>query len=156
MGIRYVGDTVAKKITNSIHNIDELQDSTFEDLVIIDEIGERIAKSIISYFKNFKNLNLIKRLKKSGLTFSSSFNENINKTKFSEFKFVISGVFNAYSRNKIKELITENGGQVVSSISKKTSFVLAGENMGPSKLKKATDLDISIISENQFIKMLND
>ena len=95
-------------------------------------------------------------MKKSGLTFSSSFNESINKTKFSEFKFVISGVFKAYSRNKIKELITENGGHVVSSISKKTSFVLAGENMGPSKLKKATDLDISIISENQFIKMLND
>lgn len=156
LGIRYVGDTVAKQITNSIHNIDELQNSTFEDLVLIDEIGERIAKSIISYFKNFKNLNIIKRLKKSGLTFSSSFNESINKTKFSEFKFVISGVFKAYSRNKIKELITENGGHVVSSISKKTSFVLAGENMGPSKLKKATDLDISIISENQFIKMLND
>jgi DNA ligase (NAD+) len=157
LGIRFVGNTVAKKITTSINSIDELKNSSFDELILIDEIGERIAESIINYFKSDKKLNLIKRLRNSGLQFnSSSKKQKLNSKKLNGYKFIVSGVFKDFTRDQLKQFVIENDGQIVSSISNKTSYIVAGKNMGPSKLQKAQILNIPIINETQFIQMIND
>ena len=155
LGIRFVGNTVAKKITNSVNSIEKLKNATFKELILIDEIGEKIAESLINYFKSEKKLNLINRLQVSGLSFHSISNKNkLNSNKLSGNKFVVSGVFTDFTREKLKQLIVSNGGEVTSSISNKTSYILGGENIGPAKLIRAESLNISIISESQFIKMI--
>tara|TARA_B100000795_G_C22792856_1_gene437804 strand:+ start:416 stop:2425 length:2010 start_codon:yes stop_codon:yes gene_type:complete len=157
LGIRFVGNTIAKKITDSINDISTLKKSSFEELILIDEIGERIAESLINYFKNNKNLDLLDRLKKSGLQFESKFQKNkLNSKKLNGYKFIISGVFKDYTRDQLKQFIIENDGQIVSSISNKTSYIIAGEKIGPSKLKRAQNFNTPIINETQFIKMIYD
>ncbi|PKB18163.1 NAD-dependent DNA ligase LigA [Flavobacterium sp. 5] len=157
LGIRFVGETVAKKLAKHYKNIDALERATLMDLILVDEIGERIAKSVIEFFENNENRIIIERLKKYGVQFEIVEKVNPNATeKFLGKTFVVSGVFSTYSRDELKKAIEENGGKVGSSISAKTDFVVAGDNMGPAKLEKATKLNISIISEDKFIEMLHE
>ncbi|MBK9358870.1 MAG: NAD-dependent DNA ligase LigA [Bacteroidales bacterium] len=154
LGIRFVGETVAKKLANHYRSIEQLKAATLNELVTVDEIGEKIAGSVIGYFASPVNLQQIERLKISGLQFelkqSNALKSNILQGK----SFVVSGVFSAYTREGIKAAIESNGGRVSSSISSKTDFVLAGENMGPEKHRKANELGIAIISEEDFTAML--
>ena len=157
LGIRFVGETVAKKLAKHYKNIDALQQATLMELVLVDEIGERIAQSVIDFFANHENKIIIERLKKCGVQFEIIEKINPNATeKFLGKTFVVSGVFSVFSRDELKKAIEDNGGKVGSSISAKTDFVVAGDNMGPAKLEKATKLNVSIISEDQFLKMLNE
>lgn len=155
LGIRYVGETVAKKLVRHYKNIDNLQNATLEELTQVDEIGNRIAESIISFFSDEQNQLLIEQLKNHGLQFSVS-EENIqNQTdKLKGLTIVVSGVFQIFSRDEIKNLIEQNGGKVGSSISSKTSYVIVGDNMGPSKKEKAEKLGIPMISETDFQQMI--
>lgn len=155
LGIRFVGETVAKKLAASLKNIDAIISSTFEELVAIDEIGDKIAMSIQAHFQVEENRKIIDRLKNAGLQFQIEEKE-LASSKFEGMSFVVSGVFSAFSRDELKELITSNGGKNVGSISVKTTFVVAGENMGPAKLQKATDLGVTILSEDDFIKKLSE
>jgi len=155
VGIRFVGETIAKKLARNFNNIDKLANATFEELVAVDEIGDRIANSVIDFFKRPENLLIIERLKQAGLQFVS--NENVNQSKSEVLKdksFVVSGVF-TIPRDDIKKMIEEHGGKNSGSISSKTDYVLAGEKMGPEKLKKAEKLGVPIISEEEFNTMLN-
>jgi DNA ligase (NAD+) len=155
IGIRHVGETSAKKIARKVHNIDNLLALNKEELLHIDEVGEIIADSIISHFSNPINKEILLRLRKAGLQFALS-DEQMVKTgdKLKGLTFVISGVFTKYSRDQLKEMIEMNGGKNSGSISGKTSYVLAGENMGPEKLKKAENLGVKIINEDEFAEML--
>lgn len=157
LGIRYVGATVAKKIASAIGNIDELMSASYEKLIAIDEIGEIIAKSIIKYFSQEKNVQLIERLRSYGLKFSSedASNQPISNT-LSGLQIMISGVFQRHSRDELKELIEKHGGKNASSISSKTDYLLRGENMGPSKLEKALKLGVKFLSEEDFEKMIGE
>ncbi|WP_368137480.1 BRCT domain-containing protein, partial [Bacteroides caccae] len=136
--------------------IDELQQADLETLISIDEIGEKIAQSILSYFANESNCELINRLKAAGLQLYRT-EEDLSeyKDKLAGQSIVISGVFTHHSRDEYKELIEKNGGKNVGSISAKTSFILAGENMGPAKLEKAKKLGITILSEDEFLKLIS-
>tara|TARA_Y100000589_G_scaffold332344_1_gene392069 strand:+ start:40185 stop:42206 length:2022 start_codon:yes stop_codon:yes gene_type:complete len=157
IGIRYVGETVAKKLARHFKSIDNLQKATFEELVKAEDVGEKIAKSIIRYFKDEHNIEIINRLKKHGLKFSLTEEQLQNMSdKLAGLKFVVSGVFHDFSRDELKHLIEQNGGRVVSSVSSKTDYIIAGENMGPSKREKAERLGIKIISEKEFEKMLEE
>ena len=154
LGIRFVGETVAKKLAKHFKNMDALIAAKFDDLTNVGEIGEKIAISLQQYFLNEEHLHFINRLKKAGLQFEIK--EKVGASNTLEGKsFVVSGVFNAFSRDELKELIESNGGKNVSAISNKTDYVVAGENMGPAKLKKATDLGIAILSEDDFIQLIN-
>ncbi len=156
LGIRFVGETVAKKIARSFKSIDEVEQASLETLMSIDEIGEKIAQSIVSYFGNPLNRNLVERLKEAGLQFSRSEEDLSGYTdKLAGQSIVISGVFEHHSRDEYKEMIERNGGKNVGSISSKTSFILAGANMGPAKLEKAQKLGICIMSENEFLDLLS-
>ncbi len=154
LGIRYVGETVAKKLARHFKNIDSLMIADFDELIDVDEVGERIAQAVIDYFSEEKNKNLISRLQQKGLCFEIDDESEDIINKLDGKSFVVSGVFEKYSRNEIKKLIEKNAGKNVSAISLKTDYVLAGENMGPAKLKKANELGISIISEEEFLKMI--
>jgi DNA ligase (NAD+) len=126
------------------------------DLILVDEIGERIAKSVIEFFENQENIDIIEKLKFHGIQFEIIEKINPNATNKLEGKtFVVSGVFEQFSRDDLKKAIEDNGGKNASSISAKTDFVLAGDNMGPAKLEKANKLGVKIISEVDFVKMLN-
>jgi DNA ligase (NAD+) len=155
LGIRYVGETVAKKLAKHYKHIDALRDASVTELVLVDEIGERIAQSVIAFFENSENLQIIDRLKNYGvqLEIIETFNPDATD-KLAGKIFVVSGVFEKFSRDDLKKAIEDNGGKVGSSISAKTDYVVAGDNMGPAKLEKATKLNVSIISETDFIKML--
>jgi len=156
LGIRYVGETVAKKLAKHYKNIDALQQATMMDLVLVDEIGDKIAQSVIEFFDNKENVSIINRLKHFGIQFAIVEKHNPNATNLLAGKtFVVSGVFEKFSRDELKEAIETNGGKVGSSISAKTDFVIAGANMGPAKLEKANQLKIPIIDENDFIVMIN-
>ena len=156
LGIRFVGETVAKKIAKSFRDMDELAQADFETLIKIDEIGEKIAQSIVSYFQNPINRNLLMRLKDAGLQFTRSEKEMSGYTdKLAGKVIVISGVFAHHSRDEYKTMIEKNGGKNSGSISGKTSFILAGENMGPSKLEKARKLCIPVVSEEDFLNLLS-
>lgn len=156
LGIRFVGETVAKKIARSFKSIDEVEQASLETLMSVDEIGEKIAQSIVSYFANPLNRSLVERLKEAGLQFSRSEEDLSGYTdKLAGQSIVISGVFEHHSRDEYKEMIERNGGKNVGSISSKTSFILAGANMGPAKLEKAQKLSIRIMSENEFLDLLS-
>ena len=152
LGIRFVGETVAKKLAKHFKSIDRIMTATFEELIKADEIGDRIAQSILDFSSDLGNIQLINRLKSYGLQLevSAAILENQTEILLGQI-FVVSGVFYQMSRNELKKAIEDNGGKVSSSISKKTNFIVAGDNMGPSKLTKAQDLGISIISEQDFI-----
>ncbi|MNK69124.1 DNA ligase [compost metagenome] len=157
LGIRFVGETVAKKLAKHYKNINALSQASLMDLILVDEIGERIAKSVIEFFENEENKKIIERLKSYGVQFEIEEKINPNATdKFAGKTFVVSGVFSQFSRDELKKAIEDNGGKVGSSISAKTDFVVAGDNMGPAKLEKATKLNITILSEDDFINKLNE
>ena len=156
LGIRFVGETVAKKIAKSFNDIDELKNANLEKLINIDEIGEKIAQSILTYFANPLNRELIERLKSTGLQLYRREEDLSGYTdKLAGQSIVISGVFTHHSRDEYKELIEKNGGKNVGSISAKTSFILAGENMGPAKLEKAHKLGIKLMSEDEFLTLIS-
>ena len=156
LGIRFVGETVAKKIAKSFNDIDELENVNLEKLINIDEIGEKIAQSILTYFANPLNRELIERLKSTGLQLYRREEDLSGYTdKLAGQFIVISGVFTHHSRDEYKELIEKNGGKNVGSISAKTSFILAGENMGPAKLEKAHKLGIKLMSEDEFLTLIS-
>ena len=156
LGIRFVGETVAKKIAKSFNDIDELENANLEKLINIDEIGEKIAQSILTYFANPLNRELIERLRSTGLQLYRREEDLSGYTdKLAGQSIVISGVFTHHSRDEYKELIEKNGGKNVGSISAKTSFILAGENMGPAKLEKAHKLGIKLMSEDEFLTLIS-
>ncbi|RRO12310.1 NAD-dependent DNA ligase LigA [Flavobacteriaceae bacterium 14752] len=155
LGIRFVGETVAKTLAKAFKNIDALMTAQVEDLIEVNEIGDRIAKSVVEFFDESTNINLVKRLKNYGLNFEIE-EEQQSSSKLEGLKLVVSGVFESYERKELKSIIEDNGGKVVSSISKNTSYLLAGDNMGPSKKDKAKELNIPIIDEIQFKSMLDD
>lgn len=155
LGIKFVGETTAKRITEVLPDIDSIMSASFEQLTAINDVGERIAGSIIKFFRNPDNLDIVNRLRNHGLKMaietSSEGKTDILKGK----SIVISGTFELHSREEYKKIIEDNGGKNVSSISSKTSFILAGEGMGPSKQKKAEELNIPIVNEEEFNKMIN-
>ncbi|SHG24752.1 NAD-dependent DNA ligase LigA [Flagellimonas flava] len=156
LGIRYVGETVAKKLAKAYKNIDALMQASEEELVAVDEIGGRIAESVVQFFGNPENVAIVDRLKSYGLQFSLSEEQLENQSeKLKGQTFVVSGVFESLGRTELKKLIEDNGGKVASSISSKTSFLVAGANMGPSKKTKAENLGVPIISEQDFLDKLN-
>ncbi len=155
LGIRFVGETVAKKLAKHYRTIDNLKLASLSDLILVDEIGERIATSVISFFENIENQIIINRLKDYGVQLEITQIQNPNATNLLEGKtFVVSGVFEKFSRDELKKVIEDNGGKVGSSISAKTDYVVAGENMGPAKLEKATKLNVAILSEVEFLNLL--
>lgn len=157
LGIRFVGETVAKKLAKHYKSIDALSQATLMDLVLVDEIGERIAKSVIDFFENNENVIMIERLKSYGVQFEVIEKINPNATvKLAGKTFVVSGVFELFSRDDLKKAIEDNGGKVGSSISSKTDYVVAGDNMGPAKLEKANKLNIPILSETDFMKLVSE
>lgn len=154
LGIRFVGETVAKKLAKHFKNIEALQKATFEELIAVEEIGERIAKSVISFFNEPYNIQIINRLKNHGLQFLIIENDTSISNKLNGLNFVVSGVFKKFSRNELKKAIEDHGGKNGSSLSKKTDYLIAGDKMGPAKKTKATELQIPIISEEEFLKMI--
>ncbi len=155
LGIRFVGETVAKKLAAKFKTIEQLQTATYEELMQVDEIGERIALSLLDYFKNPAHLEMIEKLKLAGLQFENTAKALVLESYILSGKaVVISGVFNKYSRDEIKAMVEANGGKNASGITSKTDFVIAGENMGPAKLEKAIQLKITILSEDEFLAMV--
>jgi len=156
LGIRYVGETVAKKLVKHYKTIGAIANATTIDLVAVDEIGVRIAESVTDFFQTQTNIEIVERLIRFGVQMEISAEKLANQTnKLEGQAFVVSGVFHVVSRNELKKLIEDNGGKVSSSISSKTNFVVAGDNMGPSKKEKADSLGISIISEQDFLSMIS-
>lgn len=156
LGIRHVGETVAKTLAKEFRSIDELIDAGPEHLTNVNEIGPKIAASIIAYFADTENKEIIRRLKSFGLSFSAGKTETVVSGKLSGKTIVISGVFQSHSRDEYKEIIEKNGGKNSSAISAGTSFVLAGENMGPAKKEKANELGVQIISEKEFLRLITE
>ena len=154
LGIRYVGETVAKKLAKHFKTIEALMLATKEELLQVDEIGERIADSILEYFSKEKNIDLITQLKQAGLQLANLHEEQLLSEKLKGKAIVISGVFTQFSRDEIKHLVEQHGGKNVSSISSKTDYVVAGDNMGPAKLEKAVSLKIPILSETDFVELI--
>lgn len=157
LGIRYVGETVAKKLAKHYKTIDNLANASLMDLILVDEIGERIAQSVIAFFENEENKRIIERLKGYGVQLEALASADTSVSdKLTGKTFVVSGVFEKFSRDDLKKAIEDNGGKVGSSISAKTHYVVAGDNMGPAKLEKANQLGIAIISEDDFITMITE
>ncbi|MEI7596107.1 MAG: NAD-dependent DNA ligase LigA [Bacteroidota bacterium] len=155
LGIRYVGETVAKKLAFYFKSIEKLMNATYDELLLVEEIGDKIAESIIFYFSEPKNQLIISKLNEAGLQFEMAEKENaFLSSKLEGLSFVVSGVFANFSRDSIKETIESHSGKVVGSISAKTNYVIAGDNMGPAKLEKATSLGVKIISEDEFNLMI--
>jgi DNA ligase (NAD+) len=155
LGIRFVGETVAKTLVKKLHNIENIQTAKKEMLTEIDEIGERIAESVVEWFLKEEHIQVIQKLKENGLQFQIHEDQLTGRTdKLTGLSIIISGTFEKYSRDELKEMIERNGGKNVGSISKKTNYLLAGDNMGPSKLEKANQFGVPIISEDEFLKML--
>ena len=155
LGIRYVGETVAKKLARHFENVDMLIKSNFDELISVDEIGDKIANSILDFFNNEENIGILNKLKSYGLKFEIDEKDKNISSIFSGKSFVISGVFSNYSRSDIKNLIESNGGRVSSSISSKTNYLVAGQNMGPSKKEKAEKLQTQIISEEELTNLIS-
>ncbi len=157
LGIRYVGETVAKKLTRHYKTIDNLANATLMDLILVDEIGERIAQSVVDFFANEENGKIIECLKGYGVQLEAvAVADTTVSDKLTGKTFVVSGVFEKFSRDELKKAIEDNGGKVGSSISSKTHYVVAGDNMGPAKLEKANTLGVVIISEDDFISLINE
>ena len=156
LGIRMVGETTAKKIAKRFPNIDQLQWATAEQLTSIDDVGEQIAKNVIAYFNDLNNLEIIHRLREAGVQMESQEEESQPQSNVLQGKsIVVSGVFSLHSRDEYKAMIEAHGGKNVGSVSKKTSFILAGDNMGPEKRKKAESLGVEIITEENFLQLIN-
>ena len=157
LGIRYVGETVAKRLASSFHSIDRLMEASFEQLVDVDEIGDRIAQSVVAYFSDAENRQIVERLRVQGLQMEVSEEVLANRSeRLKGLTFVISGTFTQHSRDEYKAMIEQHGGKNTGSVSGKTSYILAGENMGPAKLEKAAKLGVRIIREDEFLKMIEE
>lgn len=157
LGIRYVGETVAKRLASSFHSIDRLMEASFEQLVDVDEIGDRIAQSVVVYFSDAENRQIVERLRAHGLQMEVSEEVLANRSeRLKGLTFVISGTFTQHSRDEYKAMIEQHGGKNTGSVSGKTSYILAGENMGPAKLEKAAKLGVRIIREDEFLKMIEE
>ena len=157
LGIRYVGQTVAEKLADQFQSIEALKKATYEDLIGVPEIGERIAESVVGFFRDPDNLMLIESLKEAGLKMKKETSAGAGSAtgdKLRNLTFVISGIFKHYEREELKDLIKSQGGKVLSSVSSRLDYLVAGENMGPSKLEKAKELGIKIISEKEFEALL--
>lgn len=154
LGIRYVGETTARKLAMHFGLLSNLKSATFEQLIAVDEVGERIAQSIVDFFSDEKNDNLINRLEQAGLNLKSDEAANSKNGSLSGLSVVISGTFNRISRDELKDLVMANGGKVVSSVSSNTNLLIAGDKMGPAKLDKATKLGVRIISEDEFFSLI--
>ncbi len=155
LGVRFVGETVAKKLAKAFKNLDSLKAASLEQLIEVEDIGERIAQSLIEFLQDAANLEFLDKLKKAGLNFETEEDNATQESTLLEGKtFVISGVFNQFSRDELKAKIEANGGKVVSSISKKLDYLLAGDKMGASKLEKAQKMEVKMISEDDFLNML--
>ena len=154
LGIRYVGQTVAKKIAIAFKSMDNLKTKKIEDLILVDEIGSRISESIVDFFQDEENCYMIDRLKSLGLQFEIKPDKKPLNNLLNGDSFVISGVFENYSRDQLKKMIELNGGKILSSISSKTNYLLGGNNIGPSKLLKVEKLKIPLIDIDSFINML--
>lgn len=154
LGIRYVGETVAKRLAKAYRSIDDLQQATVDELIQVDDIGEIIAESIVKYFAKAEHRRLIERLRAAGLQMADTSSSEPTSDKLAEKIIVISGVFAHHSRDDYKSMIEAHGGKCVGSVLKNTSFLLAGDNIGPSKLQKAEQLGVKIISEEEFLDML--
>jgi DNA ligase (NAD+) len=155
IGIRFVGETVAKKLARHFHSMEHLKTASFEELTHVEEIGDKIAESVRNWFAVPVNLSLVERLTRSGLKMEIDPESVAGKTeKLKGLTFVVSGVFKDFSRDGIKETIEQNGGKVSGSVSKKTSYLLAGDEAGPSKLTKAQEVGVKIISEEEFKTLL--
>jgi DNA ligase (NAD+) len=155
LGIRFVGETVAKKLAEAFPSVELLKSATKEQLIQVDEIGERIADSVVQYFEDQENLQALDRLITHGLQFNHEIKNSKISSVFEGKTFVISGVFEKFSRDEAKNLIEQHGGKVSGSISAKTSFVLAGDQMGPSKREKAEKLGVPLLEEDSFLTMIN-
>lgn len=155
LGIRFVGETVARKLATAFKNIEKLETASYEELIAVDEIGDRIAQSVLRYFADARNVEMLDRLKSYGLQMSLS-EEKLQAAgdRLKGLSIVISGTFSKFSRDEYKAMIEQNGGKNTGSVSAKTSFILAGENMGPEKLKKAESLGVKLINEDEFLSML--
>ena len=155
LGIRYVGETVSKVLCKHFKTIEAIHTADFETLVAVDEVGDKIAESVVLHFSQQKNMVLIAALKESSLQFVSAIADTTKSDKLKGMKIVVSGVFSQFSRVGLKKMIEEHGGKNVSSISKNTTFVLAGDNIGPSKKQKAEDLKVEIITEEEFLAKIS-
>jgi DNA ligase (NAD+) len=153
IGIRYVGETVAKKLVAAFLTIDQLMQASIEDMLKVDEIGERIAQTVHQHFQNPRNLQEIERLKSANLQFEA---QKIEKASYVlEGKiFVISGVFEKYSRDELKDMVENNGGKMASGVTSKTNYLIAGSGVGPSKLEKAQQLGVVFLSEDELLQMI--
>ena len=157
LGIRYVGETVAQKIANSLKSIDNIKNATYEQLTSIDEVGEKIANSIIQYFKDEYNIEIIENLRKAGLQMSVIEESKSLSNKLNGLSIVVTGTFpEPYNRKKMEELVVLNGGKLVKSVSKSISFIVAGDKPGPDKIEKATKFNIKIISQQDFLKLISE
>ena len=155
LGIRFVGETVAKRLVSAFHSMEQLEQASFEDLTAVDEIGERIARSIIAYFADERNRTLVNRLMEYGLQMSVPEEKLANRSeKLKGLSIVISGTFAKHSRDEYKAMIEQHGGKNSGSVSGKTDYILAGDNMGPAKLEKAAKLGVKIINEDEFLNMI--
>ena len=155
LGIRYVGNTVAQRLASAFRDIDTLREATVEQLSAVQDIGEKIANSVYSFFRNAENMTIVNELRQAGLQMSSAPIE-LASSALAGKSFVVSGVFETISREELKALITSHGGKVTGSISKKTDYVVAGANMGPAKLEKANSLGVKIISYEELNGMISD
>ncbi|MAR20807.1 MAG: DNA ligase (NAD(+)) LigA [Flavobacteriales bacterium] len=155
LGIRYVGETVAKTLAHHFQNIEHLISANFDTLIEVDEIGDKIALSVVDYFNNEMNIKNIQILKEIGLQFNSNYDNELLSSSLKGMKIVVSGIFDNYSRSQLKKMIEQHGGKNSSSISKNTTFVLSGENMGPAKKAKAEKLSVQVISLDEFLNKIN-
>ena len=156
LGIRFVGETVAKKLAKAMQNIDALEQADLNKLVEVDERGVKIAQSIINYCADESNRGLVERLKNAGIQLAIAEQpDTVTSDKLAGKSIVISGVFAHHSRDEYKAMIEQNGGKNVGSISAKTSFILAGDNMGPAKLEKAHKLGVAILTEDEFLNLIS-
>jgi DNA ligase (NAD+) len=156
LGIRHVGATIAEKLVQVFPSIEKLKSATFDELIAVPEIGDRIAQSVRSFLSIEQNISLIERLKAAGIQFEEEIKEIVYESRALDGKsFVISGVFKNFERDDLKVKIISNGGKVLSSISSKLDYLVAGDNMGPSKLEKAQQLNIKIINEDEFLALIS-
>ena len=157
LGIRYVGETVAKRLAQAFLSLEKLEKASWDELVAVDEIGERIAQSVVAYFADERNRELVERLKNCGLQMEVPQEALANRSdRLKGLTIVISGTFSRHSREEYKALIEKHGGKNSGSVSGKTDYILAGENMGPAKLEKAAKLGVKIIHEEDFLKLIEE
>ncbi len=154
LGIRYVGETTARKLASHFGLLQKIKNATFDELISVDEVGDRIAESILNYFGNQENIKLIERLEGYGLKMAEEYDGKVESGVLEGKTVVISGTFQRISRDELKELVIKNGGKILSAVSSNTNLLIAGENMGPAKLDKATKLGVEIISEDEFFKLI--